>query len=88
MLQTVSASELRITESLRLHLQLVLDNTNVSAFTSCKEIGDIANSGIEGKVSKMDGIRWLVGQWKLLTNGVSWGLSVLKNSAKAGANCM
>ena len=77
MLQTIETSKLCISETLWLHLLLVLNDADIYALTTSEEIGDISNCGVEGKVSEMDCIRWLVGQWKFLANGVSCVMKAL-----------
>jgi hypothetical protein len=71
LLQSIPGSKFCISKSLWLHFELVLDDSDVCAFTACKEIGDIANCSIEGKVAEMDSVGWLVWQRKLLTDGVT-----------------
>ena len=61
LLQSIKRGEFCVTEALRLHLQFILDNTDVRAFALGKEIGDIANCGIEGQVAEVYSIRGLVG---------------------------
>jgi len=60
LLQTVQRSKFCIAKTLGLHLQLVLNNSDICAFTSSKEIGDISDGGIEGEVAEMDSVGGLV----------------------------
>jgi hypothetical protein len=71
LLQSFQGSEFCITESLRLHLQLVFNDSDICTFTTGKEICDISNSGIEREISEMDGIGWLVWKRELLADGVA-----------------
>lgn len=72
LLQSIQSTKLRIAKPLGLHLKLVFDDSDICAFAVSEKIGDIANSGVERQVSQMDGIRWFIGQWKFLTDGVSY----------------
>lgn len=76
LLDAFSGCKLGVSETLWLHLQFVFDNADICALATGKEIGDIANGGIERKVTKVDSVRWLVWKWELLTDGVTCALSV------------
>ena len=72
LLETISGSEFGISKSLRLHLKLVLNDPNICTFAASEEIGNIADRGIEGEIAEMDCVGWLIGEWQLLANGITF----------------
>jgi hypothetical protein len=71
LLQAIEAAEFRIAESLWLLLDLVFDDSHVDAFTVSEEVLHISNRSLEGQVAQVHRVRWLIRQWKFLTNGVT-----------------
>ena len=71
LLQAIQGGEFCVTEALWLHLQFIFNNSHVGAFATSKEVGDISDCGVEGKVAKVDRERGLVGQRKFLTDRVT-----------------
>lgn len=71
LLQAIQSGELCIAETLRLHLQFILDNSDIGAFASSKEVSDIGNRCIKGEVAKVDSIGRLVRQWEFLADRVA-----------------
>ena len=69
--QTLTGSELSITEALWLHVHLVLNDADVDAVAIGEEILDILLGGVEGEVTEMGGVWWLVWERELLTDGVT-----------------
>lgn len=69
--QTITGTKLGITETLWLHVHLVLNNADVDAVASGEEVLDILLGGVEGKVTEMSGVWWLIWKRELLADGVT-----------------
>jgi hypothetical protein len=71
LLQAISSSKFSVAETFRLHLLLVLDDANISAFATGKEVVNVGDSSIKREISEMYSIGRFVGKRKFFTNRVA-----------------
>ena len=75
-LETLDGGKLDVAETFRAAIQLIFDNADVGYFAIGKQLGDVAGSGIEGKVADMSGKGRLGGKRELGTRRECRALAV------------
>lgn len=71
LLQAFDGAKLDVAEALGSVVELVLDDTNAGNFAAGKEVLNVTLGHFEGEVAQVSSVRGLVGERKLLADGVA-----------------